>query len=105
MSDLQTNLLHRPSRSGPKADRKKLRDKKKRGVHEKGQNPRAFTVKSRVKAARAVQRNLDREHKKEVISQVDKTPEYNRGCYIHVNNLHRYSTYIHRNIIYNNAIW
>ena len=75
MSDLQTNLLHRPSRSGPKADRKKLRDKKKRGVHEKGQNPRAFTVKSRVKAARAVQRNLDREHKKEVISQVDKTPE------------------------------
>ena len=76
MSDLQTNLLHRPSRSGPKADRKKLRDKKKRGVHEKGQNPRAFTVKSRVKAARAVQRNLDREHKKEVISQVDKTPEF-----------------------------
>jgi ribosome biogenesis protein BMS1 len=76
MSDLQTNLLHRPSRSGPKADRKKLRDKKKRGVFEKGNNQRAFTVKSRVKAARAVQRNLDRAHKKEYVSQVDKTPEY-----------------------------
>ena len=74
----QKNLTHRASRSGPKADRKKERDKTKRGVggKEKGQNPKAFTVKSRVRAARNVQRTLDREHKKEHVAQVKKTPEY-----------------------------
>jgi ribosome biogenesis protein BMS1 len=74
MSELQSNLIHRKSKSGPKAARKKERDQKKRGVKEKGQNAKAFTVKSRVKAARQVQRNLDREHKKEYVKQVSKTP-------------------------------
>ena len=73
MSEEQTNRGHRVSKAGGKVNKKK---KEARQEHEKKHggsfNPRAFTVKSRVKAARAVQRNLDREHHKEVVDHVSK---------------------------------
>jgi ribosome biogenesis protein BMS1 len=57
---------HRARQAGPKARRKKEIDKKKRGVPEqKHRDPRAFGVHKARRAQRAVQRNLDRGHRKE----------------------------------------
>ena len=57
---------HRARQAGPKARRKKEIDKKKRGVpDQKHRDPRAFGVHKARRAQRAVQRNLDRGHRKE----------------------------------------
>lgn len=61
---------HRKRHSGPKADKKKA---KKKGT-EDGRNPKAFTYKSAIKAARAVRRNLDRDSKRQRVPKVDRTP-------------------------------
>ena len=61
---------HRPRHSGTKAEKKKA---KKTGSKD-AKNPKAFTYKSAVKAARAVRRNLDKDSKKHHVPTVDRTP-------------------------------
>jgi len=58
---------HRAPQAGPKAKKKKDRDKKKRNVEvsKKGKNPKAFTFASVVRAKKTQQRNQDRAHRKE----------------------------------------
>ena len=61
---------HSKRHSGPKAVKKKA----KKQSSEDGKNPKAFTYKSAVKAARAVRRNLDKDSKKQRLPKVDRTP-------------------------------
>ena len=76
MDSEQVNRGHRVSKAGGKVNKKKKEARAKHDEkHGGGYNPRAFTVKSRVKAARAVQRNLDREHHKEKVEHVNKVKE------------------------------
>lgn len=58
---------HHKRLAGPKA-----RKKKKAGND--GKNPKAFTYKSAIRAARAVRRTLDKKSKKQHIPSVDRTP-------------------------------
>lgn len=60
---------HRKKQAGRKAERKK-----KTKDTGKGENPKAFTFKSAVRAARAVRRNLDREAKWDHLPAVNHTP-------------------------------
>lgn len=65
---------HIQNRAGPKAVRKKERDKVRRGADDQPhRNAKAFTFKSAVRAARSHQRNIDREQKKHHV------PLANRG--------------------------
>lgn len=61
---------HRKRHSGPKAEKKKAKKKGSGG----GNNPKAFTYKSAIKAARAVRRNLDKDSKRHHVPKVDRTP-------------------------------
>ena len=61
---------HRKRHSGPKAEKKKA----KKNVSKENKNPKAFTYKSAIKAARVVKRNLDRDSKKHHVPTVDRTP-------------------------------
>ena len=70
MEEERKAKAHRKKHSGPKADRKKA---KKKGS-EDGSNPKAFTYKSAVKAARALRRTLDKTSKKHHVPRVDRTP-------------------------------
>ena len=60
---------HRKRQAGPKAEKKKS---KKHAVEK---NPKAFTYKSAVRAARSVRRNLDLQSKREHLPSVDRTPQ------------------------------
>ncbi len=62
---------HRKRHSGPKAVKKAA---KKKSSEDGGKNPKAFTYKSAIKAARAVRRNLDRDSKRQHLPKVDRTP-------------------------------
>lgn len=70
----ESHRAHRGRSAGPKAERKKERSRAKAGLSKNvnKNNIKAFTVSSRVKARKAVQRNLDREHKKEHVPLVDR---------------------------------
>ena len=61
---------HRKRQAGPKAEKKRS---KKSTVQEK--NPKAFTFKSAVRAARAVKRNLDLQSRREHLPSVDRSPQ------------------------------
>ena len=61
---------HHKRQSGPKAEKKAAKAKK--GNH--GENAKAFTYKSAVRAARATRRNLDKESKRQHVPTVDRTP-------------------------------
>lgn len=61
---------HRKRHSGPKAAKKKAKKKSSEG----GKNPKAFTYKSAIKAARAVRRNLDKDSKRHHVPQVNRAP-------------------------------
>ena len=61
---------HHKRQSGPKAEKKAAKAKK--GSH--GENAKAFTYKSAVRAARATRRNLDKESKRQHVPTVDRTP-------------------------------
>ena len=58
---------HRKKQAGPKAHKKKK-------TENDGTNPKAFTYKSAIRAARATRRTLDKKSKKEHIPAVDRTP-------------------------------
>ena len=62
---------HRKRHSGPKAEKKALKAKK--GSYG-GENPKAFTYKSAVRAARATRRTLDKASKKQHVPKVDRAP-------------------------------
>lgn len=66
---------HNARKSGPKADKKKATDKKKRGLSNERHNPKAFSVANIGRTKKGMQRNLDRDHKKEVVPLVDRTEE------------------------------
>ena len=61
---------HHKRLAGPKAVKKEA--KKRRG--EDGTNPKAFTYKSAVRAARSARRTLDKESKRHHLPVVDRTP-------------------------------
>ena len=61
---------HRKRQSGTKAEKKKA--KKKNSTD--GRNPKAFTYKSAIKAAKAVRRTLDKDSKRQRVPRVDRTP-------------------------------
>lgn len=63
--------LHHKRQAGPKAEKKALKSKK--GSHG-GENPKAFTYKSAVRAARATRRTLDKASRKQHVPTVDRTP-------------------------------
>ena len=60
---------HRKRAAGPKAKKKAA----KKGGDDRS-NPKAFTYKSAVRAARAVRRNLDKASKRQHVPKVDHTP-------------------------------
>ena len=69
MEETERAKTHRKRLSGPKAVKKKA---KKAG--ENGKNPKAFTYKSAVRAARAGRRKLDIAAKRQRVPEVDRTP-------------------------------
>ena len=62
---------HRKRAAGPKAEKKKA---KKRSEKDEANNPKAFTFKSAVRAARAGRRKLDIAAKRQRVPVVDRTP-------------------------------
>ncbi|CAH2038734.1 unnamed protein product [Thlaspi arvense] len=65
---------HRTRKSGPTMRKKSEIDKKKRGVSDnKQQNPRAFAVKSGVKAKRLQARSAEKEQKRIHLPTIDRT--------------------------------
>lgn len=70
----QANKVHRKSKVGKKAEKKDAQDKKKRGLDTSRHNAKAFAIRSGVKAAKQMQRRLDKEQKKLHAPAVDRTP-------------------------------
>ena len=68
---LKTPKKHRASKSGAKAKKKVDNSKKKRGLSNERYNPKAFSVANIGRTKRTTQRNLDKEHKKEVVAQAE----------------------------------
>jgi len=60
---------HRERKSGRKVQKKKVKKKTS-----DGKNPKAFTYKSAIKAARATRRTLDINSKRSRLPKVDRTP-------------------------------
>lgn len=73
MEALRPEKKHRKSKSGAKATKKDATSKKKRGLSNKRDNPRAFGVANVVRTKRTQQRNLDRSQKKEVVPLTDRS--------------------------------
>lgn len=71
MEDAEQTKAHRKRASGPKAEKKKAKSKDK---GDDNRNPKAFTFKSSVRAARSVRRKLDIAAKRERVPHVDRTP-------------------------------
>ena len=72
MEEAEHTKAHRKRASGPKAEKKKA--KKAGGKEDGSKNPKAFTFKSAVRAARAGRRKLDISAKRQRVPQVDRTP-------------------------------
>lgn len=70
MEEEPKSKAHRKRHSGPKAEKKKAKKKNAEG----GKNPKAFTYKSAIKAARSMRRTLDKNSKKHRLPRVDRTP-------------------------------
>jgi ribosome biogenesis protein BMS1 len=65
---VKTQKKHRVSKSGAKAKKKDVQDKKKRGLSNERYNPKAFSVANIGRTKKNVQRNLDKSHQKEVVA-------------------------------------
>lgn len=72
MEEAEQTKAHRKRASGPKAEKKKA--KKTSDKDDGSRNPKAFTFKSAVRAARAGRRKLDIAAKRQRVPQVDHTP-------------------------------
>ena len=70
MEEAEKTKAHRKRLSGAKAEKKKA----KRGEEDGGSNPKAFTFKSAVRAARSGRRKLDISAKRQRVPEVDRTP-------------------------------
>ncbi|MES1908170.1 MAG: hypothetical protein MHM6MM_001153 [Cercozoa sp. M6MM] len=67
---------HRARQSGPTARKKKLKDLRKKGIDvskQRESNPKAFTFKSAVRAARTRQRNADLQQRKHHVVMADRS--------------------------------
>jgi len=73
MDTLLPAKKHRKSKSGAKATKKDAQSKKKRGLSNKKDNPRAFGVANVGRTKREQQRNMDRSQKKEVVPLTDRS--------------------------------
>lgn len=72
MEETERTKAHRKRVSGPKAEKKKSKKSGENGDSSK--NPKAFTFKSAVRAARASRRKLDISAKRQRVPEVDRTP-------------------------------
>lgn len=68
----RTTKAHRKRVSGPKAEKKKAKKPGEKG--DGGRNPKAFTFKSSVRAARSGRRKLDIAAKRQRLPEVDRRP-------------------------------
>ena len=57
-----------------KSKKKAFKKKAKKKPSDGGKNPKAFTYKSAIKAARAARRTLDKDSKRHRVPKVDRTP-------------------------------
>ena len=73
MEEAEKTKAHRKRLSGPKAEKKKA--KKLGEKDDDRKNPKAFTFKSAVRAARAGRRKLDISAKRQRVPEVDRTPQ------------------------------
>ncbi|KAF3785526.1 Ribosome biogenesis protein [Nymphaea thermarum] len=69
----QTHRAHRSRQSGPSAKKKDKADKKKRGISEEKQNPKAFAFRSTVKARRLQSRASEKEQKRLHVPTIDRS--------------------------------
>ncbi|CAG5122656.1 unnamed protein product, partial [Candidula unifasciata] len=65
---------HRARHSGPKAEKKKAKNKHEQNLTARQRNPRAFAIQSVNKAAKAFRRTADIKTKKQHIPKVDRSP-------------------------------
>lgn len=72
MEETERTKAHRKRVSGPKAEKKKSKKSGENGDSSK--NPKAYTFKSAVRAARASRRKLDISAKRQRVPEVDRTP-------------------------------
>jgi len=63
---------HRAPQAGAKFNKKKARDRQKKGIDKGQKNPKAFTYASGVRAARSKRRNLDRSIQREHVPMVNR---------------------------------
>jgi len=75
MEALAPPKAHRKKKSGVKASKKDAHSKKKRGLSNKKDNPRAFGVANVGRTKKEQQRNMDRSQKKEVVPLTDRTAD------------------------------
>ena len=70
--EVEKTKSHRKRASGPKAEKKKAKGSREK--EDGGRNPKAFTFKSAVRAARAGRRKLDISAKRQRVPEVDRSP-------------------------------
>ncbi|GFO38107.1 ribosome biogenesis protein bms1 [Plakobranchus ocellatus] len=73
-SERSTQKTHRARHSGPKAEKKKAKNKHEQELTARQRNPKAFAIQSVNKAAKAFRRTADIKTKKQHIPKVDRTP-------------------------------
>mmetsp|Transcript_11990 Transcript_11990/g.44557 ORF Transcript_11990/g.44557 Transcript_11990/m.44557 type:complete len:1313 (-) Transcript_11990:29-3967(-) len=70
-----THRSHKKAKAGAKADKKRITEKKKRGLSTQRHNPRAFSVSNVRRTQRSTQRNLDRAQRKEYVPVVNRAED------------------------------
>ncbi|GFS24785.1 ribosome biogenesis protein BMS1 [Elysia marginata] len=73
-SEKSVQKTHRARHSGPKAEKKKSKNKHEQDLTARQRNPKAFAIQSVNKAAKAFRRTADIKTKKQHIPKVDRTP-------------------------------
>lgn len=73
-SEKSAQKTHRARHSGPKAEKKKSKNKHEQDLTARQRNPKAFAIQSVNKAAKAFRRTADIKAKKQHIPKVDRTP-------------------------------
>ncbi|RUS90079.1 hypothetical protein EGW08_002121 [Elysia chlorotica] len=73
-SDKSVQKTHRARHSGPKAEKKKSKNKHEQDLTARQRNPKAFAIQSVNKAAKSFRRTADIKAKKQHIPKVDRTP-------------------------------
>uniref|UniRef100_A0A0B7A613 Bms1-type G domain-containing protein n=1 Tax=Arion vulgaris TaxID=1028688 RepID=A0A0B7A613_9EUPU len=74
MEELDTKKSHRARHSGPKAEKKKAKNKHGQDLTARQRNPKAFAIQSVNKAAKSFRRTADIKTRKQHIPKVDRAP-------------------------------